>query len=161
MDNSANDERIMEDFIACENAFPTYTDEDIILNMICEGGAAADDFANNEEDIAADSENNENLEDANADGSNEVYISCIKFISINSITPFSYINKYRICMVLVGFWIDDEKVQERSYTTNRRRCDVSYHGGVRAWPALCSKKNQGQVRVSMRGHCKGQHAHQV
>jgi hypothetical protein len=43
-------------------------------------------------------------------------------------------------MVLVGFWIDDEKVQERSYTTNRRRCDVSYHGGVRAWPALCSKK---------------------
>jgi hypothetical protein len=88
MDNSANDERIMEDFIACENAFPTYTDEDIILNMICEGGAAADDFANNEEDIAADSENNENLEDANAEGSNEVYISCIKFISINSITPF-------------------------------------------------------------------------
>jgi hypothetical protein len=43
-------------------------------------------------------------------------------------------------MVLVGFWIDDEKVQERSYTTNRRRCDVSYHGGVKAWLALCSKK---------------------
>jgi hypothetical protein len=89
MDNSGNDERIMEDIIARgANAFATYTDEDIILNMISEGGVAADDFANNKVDIAVDSENNEDLEDANAEGSNEVYISCIKFISINSITPF-------------------------------------------------------------------------
>jgi hypothetical protein len=79
----------MEDIIARgANAFATYTDEDIILNMIGEGGVAADDFANNDEDIAVDSENNEDLEDANAEGSNEVYTSCIKFISINSITPF-------------------------------------------------------------------------
>jgi hypothetical protein len=89
MDNSGNDERIMQDIIARgANAFATYTDEDIILNMIGEGGVTTDDFANNEEDIAADSENNEDLEDANAEGSNEVYISCIKFISINPITPF-------------------------------------------------------------------------
>jgi hypothetical protein len=89
MDNSGNDERIMEDIIAHgANAFATYTDEDIILNMISEGGVATDDFANNKVDIAVDSENNEDLEDANAEGSNEVYISCIKFISINSITPF-------------------------------------------------------------------------
>jgi hypothetical protein len=114
--------------------------------MIGEGGVTADDFANNEEDIAADSENNDNLEDANAEGSNEVYISCIKFISINSITPFLvYSHKFmsihgKLLLILVGFWIDNEKVQERSYTTNRRRCGVSYHRGVRAWPALCSKK---------------------
>jgi hypothetical protein len=56
--------------------------------MIGEGGVAADDFANNEEDMAADSENNEDLEDANAEGSNKVYTSCIRFISINLITPF-------------------------------------------------------------------------
>jgi hypothetical protein len=56
--------------------------------MIGEGGVSADDFANNEEDIVADSEKNEDLEDANAEGSIKVYISCIKFISINSITPF-------------------------------------------------------------------------
>jgi hypothetical protein len=61
--------------------------DNIILNMIGEGGVATDDFAN-KEDIATDSENNEDLDDANAEGSNEVYISCIKFISINSITPF-------------------------------------------------------------------------
>jgi hypothetical protein len=66
MDSNDNDERIMQEIIA--------------------GGANA--FANNEEDIAADSENNDDLEDANAEGSNEVYMSCIKFISINSITPF-------------------------------------------------------------------------
>jgi hypothetical protein len=60
----------MEEIIARgANAFATYMDEDIILNMISEGGVAADDFANNEEDIAADSENNEDLEDANAEGS--------------------------------------------------------------------------------------------
>jgi hypothetical protein len=89
MDNNGNDERIMEEIITRgANFFATYTDEDIILNMIGEGSVAADDFANNEEDIAADSENNEDLEDANAEGFNEVYISCIKFISINSITPF-------------------------------------------------------------------------
>jgi hypothetical protein len=89
MDNSGNDERIMEDIIARgANAFATYTDEDIIVNMFGEGGVAVDDFANNEEDIATDSKNNEDLEDANSEGSNEVYISCIKFISINSITPF-------------------------------------------------------------------------
>jgi hypothetical protein len=79
----------MEEIIACgANAFATYTDEDIILNMIGEGGIAANDFAKNEEDIAAESENNEDPEDANAEGSNKVCISCIKFISINSMTPF-------------------------------------------------------------------------
>jgi hypothetical protein len=89
MDNNGNDERIMEEMIARgANAFATCTDEDIILNMIGEGGVAADDFANNEEDMAADSENNEDLEDANAEGSNKVYTSCIRFISINLITPF-------------------------------------------------------------------------
>jgi hypothetical protein len=89
MDNNDNDERIMEEIIAHgANVFASNTDEDIILNMIGEGGVAANDFANNEEDIATDLENNEDLEDANAEGSNEVYISCIKFISINSITPF-------------------------------------------------------------------------
>jgi hypothetical protein len=95
---------------------------------------------------AADSENNDDLEDANAEGSNEVYISCIKFITINLITPFIvYSHKFmsihgKLLLILVGFWIDDEKVQERSCTTNRRRYDVSHHGGVRAWPACCSKK---------------------
>jgi hypothetical protein len=88
-DQSGNDERITEDIIARgANAFATYTDEDIILNMIGEGGVVVDDFANNEKDIATDSENNEDLEDANAEGSNGVYISCIKFIIIYSITPF-------------------------------------------------------------------------
>jgi hypothetical protein len=168
MDNNDNDERIMEEIIAGgANAFASYTDEEIILNMIGQGGVAADDFANNEEHIAADSKNNDDLEDANAEGSNEVYISCIKFISINSITPFLvYSRKFmsihgKLLLILVGFWIDDEKVQERSCTTNRQRCDVSYDGSVRAWPACCSKKNQGQVRVSMQGNCKGQRAHQV
>jgi hypothetical protein len=139
MDNNDNDERIMEEIIAGDaNAFASYTDEEIILDMIGEGGVTADDFANNKEDIAADSENNDDLEDANAEGSNEVYISCIKFISINSITPFLvYSHKFmsihgKLLLILVVFWIDGEKVQERSYTTNRRRCDVSYHGGVRA-----------------------------
>jgi hypothetical protein len=33
-------------------------------------------------------ENNEDLEDADAEGSNKVHISFIKFISINSLTPF-------------------------------------------------------------------------
>jgi hypothetical protein len=56
--------------------------------VIGQGGVAADDFANNEEDITVDSENNDDLEDANAEGSNEIYISHIKFISINLITPF-------------------------------------------------------------------------
>jgi hypothetical protein len=147
MDNNDNDKRIMEEIIAgSANAFASYTNEEIILNMIGEGGITADDFANNEEDIAADSENNDDLEDANAEGSNEVYISCIKFININSITQFLvYSHKFmsihgKLLLILVGFWIDDEKVRERSYTTNRRRCDVSYHGGVRAWPASCSKK---------------------
>jgi hypothetical protein len=41
--------------------------------MIGQGGVAADDFANNKEDRAADSENNDDLEDANGEGSNEVY----------------------------------------------------------------------------------------
>jgi hypothetical protein len=147
MNNNDNDERIMEEIIVGgANAFASYTDREIILNMIGEGGVAADDFANNEEDIAADLENNEDLEDANAEGSDEVYISCIKFISINSITLFlvcfrKFVSIHgKLLLILVGFWIDDEKVQERSYTTNRRCCDVSYHGDVRAWPALCSKK---------------------
>jgi hypothetical protein len=75
MDNNDNDERIMEEIIAGgANAFASYTDEEIILNMIDQGGVAAYDFANNEEDIAADSENNEDLEDANAEGSNKAYI---------------------------------------------------------------------------------------
>jgi hypothetical protein len=55
MDNNDNDERIIEEIIASgANAFASYTDEEIILNMIGEGGVTADDFANNEEDIAAD-----------------------------------------------------------------------------------------------------------
>jgi hypothetical protein len=145
MDNNDNNERIMEEIIAgSANAFASYTDEEIILNMIGQGGVAADDFANNEEDVAADFANDD-LEDANAEGSNEVYISSIKFITINSITPFLVSYKFmsihgKLLLILVGFWIDDEKVQERSCTTNRRQCDVSYHGGVRAWPACCSKK---------------------
>jgi hypothetical protein len=41
MDNNDNDERIMEEIIACgENAFASYTDEEIILNMIGQGGVA-------------------------------------------------------------------------------------------------------------------------
>jgi hypothetical protein len=56
MDNNGNDERIMEEIFARgANAFASYTKEEIILNMIGEGGIAADDFANNEEDIDADS----------------------------------------------------------------------------------------------------------
>jgi hypothetical protein len=127
MDNNDNDERIMEEIIAgAANAFAPYMDEEIILNMIDQGGFVVDDFANNEKDIAADSENNDVLDDANAEGSNEVYISCIKFITINSITPFHvYSHKFmsihrKLLLILVGFWIDDEKVQERSYTTNHR-----------------------------------------
>jgi hypothetical protein len=74
MDNNDNDERIMEEIIAGgANAFASYTDEEIILNMIAQGGVATDDFENNEEDIAVDSENNDDLEDASAEGSNEVY----------------------------------------------------------------------------------------
>jgi hypothetical protein len=148
MDNNDNNERIMEEIIAGgANAFASYTDEEIILNMIGQGGITTDDFANNEEDIAADFANDE-LEDANAEGSNEVYISCIKFITINSITPFFvYSHKFmlihgKLLLILVGFWIDDEKVQERSCTTNRRRCDVSYHGGIRAWQPVAPKKSR-------------------
>jgi hypothetical protein len=45
MDNNDNDERIMEEIIAGgANAFASYTDEVIILNMIGQGGVAADDF---------------------------------------------------------------------------------------------------------------------
>jgi hypothetical protein len=96
MDNNDNDERIMEDIIAHgTNTVATYMDEEcsqadrfLNINMIGEVGVAADDFANNEEDIAVDLENNEDLKDANAEGSNDVYITYIKFISINSITPF-------------------------------------------------------------------------
>jgi hypothetical protein len=109
MDNNDNDERIMEEIIAGgANAFASYTDEEITLNMIGQGGVTADDFANNEEDIAADSAN-DNLEDPNAEGSNEVYISCIKFITINSITPFLvYSHKFmsihgKLLLILVGF----------------------------------------------------------
>jgi hypothetical protein len=127
MDNNNNNERIMKEIIVGDaNAFASYMNEEIILNMIGQGGVPADDFANNEENIAADSENNDDLEDANAEGSNDVYISCIKFISTNSITPFLvYSHKFmsihgKLLLILVGFWIDDEKVQERSYTTNRR-----------------------------------------
>jgi hypothetical protein len=66
MDNNDNDERIMKEIIAGgANAFASYTDEEIILNMISQGGAAADDFANNKEDIAVDFANDD-LEDANA-----------------------------------------------------------------------------------------------
>jgi hypothetical protein len=127
MDNNDNNGRIMEEIIAGgANAFASYTDKKITLNMIGQGGVAADDFANNEEDIVTDSENNDDLEDGNAKGSNEVYISCIKFISINSITPFLvYSHKFmsiheKLLLILVGFWTDDEKVQESSYTTNRQ-----------------------------------------
>jgi inosine/xanthosine triphosphate pyrophosphatase family protein len=71
MDNSDNNERIMEDIIARgANTVATYTDEEcsqedrsLNINMIAEGGITADDFANNEEDIATDSKNNEDLED--------------------------------------------------------------------------------------------------
>jgi hypothetical protein len=157
MDNNDNDEGIMEEIIAGgANAFASYTNEEIILNMISQGGVAADDFANNEEDIAANFANDD-LEDANAEGSNEVYILCIKFITINSITPFLvYSHKFmlfngKLLLILVGFWIDDEKVQERSCTTKRRRCDVSYHGGVRAWPACCSKKSRTSLCLNA-GH---------
>jgi hypothetical protein len=73
MDNNDNDERIMEEIIAGgANAFASYMDEEIILNMIGQRGVTTDDFANNKEDIAADSENNDDLEDANAEDSNEV-----------------------------------------------------------------------------------------
>jgi hypothetical protein len=68
MDNSDNNEMI-EDIIARgANTVATFTDEecsqaDGFLNiiMIGEGGIAADDFANNEEDIAANLETNEDL----------------------------------------------------------------------------------------------------
>jgi hypothetical protein len=52
----------------------TYTDEVcsqadrfLNVNMIGEGGVAADDFGNNEDNIAANSENNKDLEDATTD----------------------------------------------------------------------------------------------
>jgi hypothetical protein len=109
MDNNDNDERIMEEIIAGgANAFASYTDEETILNMIGQGGVAADDFANNEEDIAADFANDD-LADGNSEGSDEVYISCIKFITINSITPFLvYSHKFmsihgKLLLILVGF----------------------------------------------------------
>jgi hypothetical protein len=95
MDSNDNDEKIVEDIIAGDaNAFASYTDEEIILNMIGQAGITANDFANNEEDIAADSENNDDHEDANAEGSNEVYISCIKFISINLINLCRFMENY-------------------------------------------------------------------
>jgi hypothetical protein len=48
MDNNDNDERIMEEIIVGgANDFASYTDEAFILNMIGEGGDAADDSANN------------------------------------------------------------------------------------------------------------------
>jgi hypothetical protein len=62
MDNNDNDERITEEIIAGgANAFASYMDEEIILNMTGQGGITADDFANNEEDISANSENNDDL----------------------------------------------------------------------------------------------------
>jgi hypothetical protein len=92
MDNNYNDERIMEEIIASGAiAFASYMDEEIILNMIGQGGVTIIDLANKEEDIAADSENNDDIGDANVEGSNEVYISCIKSITINSINPISCI----------------------------------------------------------------------
>jgi hypothetical protein len=115
MDNNDNDESIMEEIIAGgANDFASYTDKEIILNMIGERGVAAGDFANNKEDIVVGSENNDDLEDAKAEGSNEVYISCIKFISINSITPFLvYSHKFmsihrKLLLNILGFWIDDK-----------------------------------------------------
>jgi hypothetical protein len=103
MDNNDNDERIMEEIIAGgANAFAYYMDEEIILNMIGQGGIATVDFANNEEDIAADPENNDDHEDANAEGSNEIDISCIKFITINSITPF-LVYSHNLCQSMENY----------------------------------------------------------
>jgi hypothetical protein len=103
MDNNDNDERIMEEIIAGgANAYASYMDQKIILNMIGEGDVTTDDFANNEEDIAANSKNNDDLEDADAEGSNEVYISCIKFIIINSITPF-LVYSHKLCRFMENY----------------------------------------------------------
>jgi hypothetical protein len=63
-DNNDNDERIIKDIIArSTNTVATYTNEecsqaDRFLNiiMIGEGGIAAEDLENNEDDIAAISE---------------------------------------------------------------------------------------------------------
>jgi hypothetical protein len=63
-------------------------------------------------------------------------------------------------MVLVSFWIDDEKAK-RVHTqlifgnVMYRIMEVSELGKP------CALKNQRRVHVSMRGHYKGQHAHQV
>jgi hypothetical protein len=73
MDDNNDDERIIEDIIARgTNTVATNTDEecsqaDGFLNIIRigEGGIAAEDMENNEDDIAAHSENNEDLEDTN------------------------------------------------------------------------------------------------
>jgi hypothetical protein len=86
MDNNDNDERIMEDIISRgTNTIATYIDEEcshadkfLNINMIEEGGVATENLENNEDDIAADSKNNKDLEDANAEGSIKVYISCIR-----------------------------------------------------------------------------------
>jgi hypothetical protein len=59
MDNSDNDERIMEDIIARGgNTVATYTDEEcsqadrfLNRNMIGDGDVAAEDFENNKNDI--------------------------------------------------------------------------------------------------------------
>jgi hypothetical protein len=68
-----NGERIMEDIIARgKNTVPAYIDEECsqangFLNIhMTEGGdVATEDLENNEDDIAVDSENNEDLEDDN------------------------------------------------------------------------------------------------
>jgi hypothetical protein len=97
MDNSDNDERIMEDIIARGGNTVQPTRTRSVARQI---GSSTETWSVMETSllrtlkitrmtyIAADSKNNEDLEDANAEGSNKVYISCIKFISNNSITHF-------------------------------------------------------------------------
>ena len=92
MERNSDDERLMEDMIS-GGQVPTYTDEersqaDGFLNI---PGAEDDDtHAEDDETHAEDDDTHaEDLQDDNADGSNEVYILCIKFIIINFLVGFT------------------------------------------------------------------------
>ena len=79
MERNSDHERIMEDIISGGHV-PTYTDEE---------RSQADGFLN----IPGAEDNDthaEDLQDDNVDGSNEVYILCIKFIIINFLVRFTW-----------------------------------------------------------------------
>ena len=86
MDDNNDHARIVEQIIAYANdpntAIPTYTDKersqaDMFMNV---SAGVEGDTAGEDGDTAVE-------DDDNPEASNEVYISCVKFIIINSLIP--------------------------------------------------------------------------